>query len=79
MELNTNTQELEFAVEEYKRVVAEIKMHQTLLKAALSTLQESKDAMGQLSIRLTAAQNKIQELNGGKDVLNDTASSAQKE
>lgn len=79
MELNTNTQELEFAVEEYKRVVAEIKMHQTLLKAALSTLQESKDAMGQLSIRLTAAQNKIQELNGGKDVLNDTTSSAQKE
>lgn len=71
MELNTSAQELELAIEEYKRVVAEIKMHQTLLRAALSTLQESKDAMAQLAIRLTAAQEKIKDLNGGKDVFND--------
>lgn len=71
---NTSPQELSAAVEEYKRVVAEIKMHQTLLKAALNTLQESKDAMGQLSIRLTAVQDKIKELNGEKEVFNDAAS-----
>ena len=71
MQVETSKQELDLAVEEYKKVVAEIKMHQTLLKAALNTLQESKDAMGSLSIRLTAAQEKIKQLNNGKDSQDD--------
>ena len=71
MELDTTNEELNLAIEEYKKCVAEIKMHQTLVKAALNTIQESKDAMGQLAIKLTAAQEKIKELGVGKEDVND--------
>lgn len=58
---------IHLAVEEYKRVVAEIKMHQTLVKTAIETIQKSKDKMAELAIRLEATQNHILDLQGKKE------------
>ena len=63
----TNQEELQYATSEYQRVVAEIKMHQAMIKAALDTLQNSKDQIASLAIRLEATQTRLIELTKEND------------